>query len=354
LLLFLFSLWSYTQVRLTAASASPDFIAAIFVWSILFLLLEVKKDNYNYSSYRLLLVSFLSLIAVTIKLSVTPLLLIPAFAFFYFFKERRMKLLITVTIITVIVFTPFLTRNIISSGYPLYPSTALNIVKVDWKYDKKLVHLQKEYIKAYARAGSGETAGEIERINTLKLSEWIPAWWRKQSLADKTIFVFLLVSFFISLLRLKIILLSDTSVKITLLTTLTGIVFWFINAPDPRFGFGFIIGFIIIIASKLLPDFQYRFSRSLLLTGLTISIVAVTAYSVYRFVNFYLPHQWVTPRGIEKTGYTSFDCNDMKINMPAVNSDFGNIPVPCTDKPCSYFIPRGTKITDGFRAKWRL
>jgi hypothetical protein len=314
-------------------------------------LLEPKKDNNNYSSYRLLVASFLSLIAVTIKLSVAPLLLIPAFAFFYFLKERRMKLLITITIITVIVFAPFLTRNIISSGYPLYPSTAFNVANVDWKYDKKLVQLQKEYIKAYARSGSGETESEIERINTMKLSEWVPKWWHKQSLADKTILVLFNVGFFIFLFRLKKLLISDASVKTALIAALSGVIFWFINAPDPRFGFGFIIGFLIIITSNLLPNFQYKFSRSILLTGLTISIVAVIAYSVYRFVNFYIPQQWITPTGIEKTGYTSFDCNGIKITMPSANSDFGNIPVPCTDKPCGDFIPRGTKITDGFRVK---
>jgi hypothetical protein len=38
--LLLQSLWSYTQIRLTATSASPDFIAAIFVLVIIYILIE--------------------------------------------------------------------------------------------------------------------------------------------------------------------------------------------------------------------------------------------------------------------------------------------------------------------------
>jgi hypothetical protein len=62
------SMWSYTQVRLTATSASPDFIATLIIWAIIYLLLE-KKLKYPAAS-EWILVAFLSLVAVTIKLSV--------------------------------------------------------------------------------------------------------------------------------------------------------------------------------------------------------------------------------------------------------------------------------------------
>src|SRR6187200_141406 len=43
--LLVISNWSYTQVRLTATSASPDFIATLFILIIIYLLLEKKLNH---------------------------------------------------------------------------------------------------------------------------------------------------------------------------------------------------------------------------------------------------------------------------------------------------------------------
>src|SRR6187397_892287 len=72
--LLVISIWSYTQVRLTATSASPDFIATLFTLVTIYLLLE--KDLKVLDASTWLLVSFLALVAVTIKLSVAPILLV--------------------------------------------------------------------------------------------------------------------------------------------------------------------------------------------------------------------------------------------------------------------------------------
>jgi hypothetical protein len=77
----------------------------------------------------------------------------------------------------------------------------------------------------------------------------------------------------------------------------------------------------------------------------------VGTYTGYRFINFFSKDQLLTPLGIEKAGYNTFECNGIKINSPAANNDLGNIPVPCTDLDCEKFSPRGKEISDGFRAK---
>src|SRR6187549_1349546 len=63
--LLVISIWSYTQVRLTATSANPDFIATLFTLVTIYLLLE--KDLKLLDASTWLLVTFLSLVAVTIK-----------------------------------------------------------------------------------------------------------------------------------------------------------------------------------------------------------------------------------------------------------------------------------------------
>src|SRR6187549_1981918 len=78
--LLVLSIWSYTQIRLTATSASPDFIATLFILTIIYLLLEKNSRRLDESIWSL--VAFLSLVAITIKLSVVPVLLVAVMAAF--------------------------------------------------------------------------------------------------------------------------------------------------------------------------------------------------------------------------------------------------------------------------------
>ncbi len=351
LLLFSLCFWSYTQIRLTATSASPDFISALFIWTSIIFISEKSSDNKAISSSRRILASIFGISSVIIKLSAIPILIIPAFCVIYFLNEKKIKLFFLLIAISFLAFIPFMARNIISSGYLIYPSTAFNIIDTDWKYDAEHVQHEKNYITSYARTHSGESKEEIDRVITMPYSEWIPVWWSNQSIADKLILILIVATFLLSLFHLKKILASSVLIKIAFFTSVTGIIFWFVNAPDPRFGFGFLVGFLIIFWKNFLTLFQFQLPRIILSSLLMAFLLAISAYTVYRFGNFYSPQQLLIPAGIEKNTYTTFDCNGLKINSPLPGIDFGNIPVPCTDLKCGDFIPGSDKITDGFKAK---
>ena len=87
------------------------------------------------------------------------------------------------------------------------------------------------------------------------------------------------------------------------------------------------------------------------MTIMLISIAAVMAYTGYRFINFFSTDQLITPLGIEKSGYRTFDCDGIKINSLVDGNYFGITPIPCTDLDCEKFSPRGNKVENGFRAK---
>lgn len=343
-LIFL-TMWSYTQVRLTATSASADFIATLFVLTILYLLFQnTGIDNW-------LLPVFLSITATTIKLSAVPMLLIVAAAAIIFLKNRKVTLLFALVFISTVSFFPFIARNIITSGYIVFPSTAIDVVNVDWKYSQELTIQEKNYITAYAKRPGIETKDEIVSATTMTPFEWLPGWWQHQSIADQVILFLLVLSILAALLSLSKIIRSGFVPLFSLLTTLTGIIFWFINGPDPRFGFGQILGFIAAVAYVILKEKEIAVNRSILSAGLVAFIVIIISYTGYRFKNFFNKDQLLIPLGIEKTFYKTFECDAFKFNSPVHNDDFGTIPIPCTDLTCENFSPRGNKIADGFRAK---
>ena len=347
-LLFI-SMWSYAQVRLTATSASPDFVATLFILAIIYLLLEKNLKHFVASEW--LLVAFLSLVAVTIKLSVAPILLVAVVPALLSLVKRKITLFFTILFISIVTLSPFIARNIIATGYIIFPSTSIDVANVDWKYDPELTLNAKNYISAYAKKPGVITPDEIDAVNKMSPAEWLPNWWKNRSNADQIIMIFLVLSFICALLSIKKILLSGFIPLLTLITLLTGIIFWFLNAPDPRFGFGSILGFIGVCFYLNFKEREISVSKSLLVSIMVISIAAVTAYTSYRFINFFSKNQLLTPLGIEKSEFKTFDCEGTRINTPIEGKDFGVTPVPCTDLGCEKFSPRGNEIKDGFKAK---
>jgi hypothetical protein len=343
-LLFL-SMWSYTQVRLTATSASPDFIATLFVLAIVYtLFLETRFDNW-------LLPAFLSLAATTIKLSVAPLLMIAIAACIIFIKRRKLKSLFTLFLISAIAFFPFIARNIITTGYIVFPSTAIDIASTDWKYSAELTTNEKNYITAYAKKPGVITKEEIDKINEMSPADWLPGWWQHRSTADKTIIVLLILSFFTALSFAARIIKQGFVPILVILTMLAGIIFWFLQAPDPRFGFGSILGFIAVIIYLSSKELEIHPGKRFLIALMLASIVVVITYTGYRFINFFGKEQLLTPLGIERSGYRTFDCDGLKINTPLDGKFFGITPIPCTDLECGKFSPRGNETSAGFNAK---
>ena len=346
--LLVISMWSYTQVRLTATSASPDFIAALFTLVTIYLLLE--KDRNHPDASKWLLVSFLALVAVTIKLSVAPILLVAVVPALLGLVKRKIKLSFTILFISIVTLFPFIARNIITSGYIVFPITFIDVTNVDWKNDLTLTLNEKNYVTAYAKK-PGVITSEISTVNKMDLAEWLPTWWQNRSTADKIIMILLVLSFISAILSIKKILLSGFIPILVLITLLTGIIFWFVNAPDPRFGFGSILGFIGVVSYLVLKEKEIFTGKNLLIAILVLVTGSILAYTGYRFVNFFNKDQLLTPLGIEKSAFQASDCEGIRINTPIDGKDFGVTPVPCTDLNCEKFSPRGNEIKDGFKAR---
>ena len=70
---------------------------------------------------------------------------------YYRLYERKIKLFFTIFFIAVVTLCPFIARNIITSGYIVFPLTFIEVANVDWKYDPGLTLNEKNYVTAYAK-----------------------------------------------------------------------------------------------------------------------------------------------------------------------------------------------------------
>ena len=350
ILLLGLSFWSYTQVRLMATSASPDFFAAILIWTILYIFLR-KKTQPEISYPDFFIIALLCGTAVTIKLSSLPVLFISAALLYLLFRQKKFKHMLMTGAIVVITVLPFLVRNTITSGYPLFPAV-YGSFQVDWKLDETTTRQIGDYVKVYSRTKFSYSNPHNKDVLQMNWAEWIPIWWKNLSTADKTIFLLLVASILAAIATIKKISGLDHKRIIALFVCLTGIIFWFTLAPDPRFGFGFIFGFIGITGSMILREkalVSLAVLKKILMVSVWVINLLLLVYLVYRFKNFYSSEQWLKPLGTEKVAYKTIICDGIKTNMQLTLRGCGDSAIPCVYDSCKDFQLRGTTIKEGFK-----
>lgn len=349
--ILLVSLWSYAQVRLTATSASPDFITVLYSWLAFYLLLNGTNKERPAYIYSLLLLT--GVFAITLKFSAAPIIILSLYGAYRLAMMKKFRALLISILLSIATLVPFVTRNIIASGYPAFPSIFPDVANVDWKLNKEINVYTQKYITAYARIKKEPDPENIDKIISMSITEWLPIWWKNQSLADKSLIIILILSVCLLIIRIRKVFQADERIKIALITALTGIAFWFVQAPDPRFGFGFIIALAAVTLWLYSPrDKLYgdTWKKAFVITSFA-TVALISSYSVYRAVNFFSPSQIVFPVNINPVKYKTITCNGVSIKIPEINYNCGNTQVPCAYDSCRTFEARSKEITGGFRAK---
>lgn len=339
--------WSYTQFRLTATSASADFITTILIWYIFYLAINLSKEPL----YRMLLIILISF-SFTIKLSSAPLGLLLIYLLFEnkleFLRKYFLQLVICMTIIVV----PFLVRNHISSGYLLFPVSWASVGAPDWKAKVGEVEKEAAYVKAYARMQAERDMNSISSATNAGLQEWMPVWIQQRSEADLTILLFALLLLVVGVLHHKFIWRGSVAFKLTLGTAIVGVFFWFYNAPDPRFGWGYIIGLTAMILYQLpTPAFLQKNEKLFLSTTSWILLSFGTAYFVYRAYNYSTPYTWIKPAGVIPQKGSVLRIGGIDLFLPKPGNNCGNTSLPCTYDSVSLVEPRGQFPENGFRPR---
>jgi hypothetical protein len=342
------SLLCWTQVRLTAASASPDFIAAMYIWAAFYLF--SKREGHD-AVLNILIVT-LSYAAISVKLSSVFIALLPVCLFFILPKAGRYKAFIQWGLISLLLIAPCLVRNVINTGYPLYPSPALNFFNPDWKAPLSRVQRESNYIEAYARVPF-ENFGDADKLIQQPISQWLPAWWHNQALTDQVLLLAILALLAWNLLTLPQQLRRRGYTSLVILfISLAGSCFWFLTAPDPRFGTGFLVALLGSVYSGFAPATRLTAAMpTRVLKGIVAGVgLLIFAYTVYRIVYFFHPRQLIVPAGIAQPVYEQTGQQGATIYLTDSPNGCGFSPVPCFNGPPPPVILRGSTISEGFKS----
>jgi hypothetical protein len=354
IILLLFIYYFLNQYFNDISSPGSDILTNIII-SYLFITLLINPEALK---KKKLIFIILPLFCITLKLSTLPIILISVLATFY--EKDYIKEIKTLFFCSLLFFVPWVTRNIILSGYVLYPVETIDIFNFDWKVPIDRVIETKKWIYSWARI----PFKDYKEVLNMSFSEWFPIWWSNQLPLNRNILVLAIIS---PLLFTIVHFIFKTKYNlihlVVLFTAYSNLLLWLFTAPDFRFLFSTILFLALLPFLKINIAFKNRFFQIIITLSIILFLIIemknsfIFFKSEYNYKNIssyiYLPND---PSDVKKT---------RKINFKDVTLINGNTkiivkePIPshtqCFDVfPCSWYIDgnlklRGNKIENGFK-----
>ena len=291
----------------------------------------------------------LGVFACSLKLSAAMILLLVLKPAICLIKERKWKSIMVFLACGLVILGPFLSRNVIISGYLLYPYSALDLFSVDWKMAKSVVDFDNREIMAYGK-GLGSYF-----LSNYSLTEWLPVWWKTQA-AWVQIMVglnVLMIAGYCLTLVYRIFRFSfhkiDWDEVLLFLTTAVAFLFWFFTAPLARYGMVFTFGVPCVILGKWAGKAHGRiylyFAMSL--AAVCFFLPANRIWSKMEYISLKRPSYYIFRecREIEWEGITMYVAEEHNY------SGYYYLPAAAYEKTLQYIELRGSGVQDGFRVK---
>lgn len=177
--------------------------------------------------------------ALTVKLSAAAIVVLVLYPLYLLIREKKFRSIVGNGILAVLIVIPYLIRNVIISGYLIYPYAGIDLFSVDWKMNPGVLLEDSLDIKIWGR----ECVGIEEYQDTL--FAWMPHWFMSQSMGYR---ILLMVGAVCAVAVLFMIGKQFARKKYAYTAILAAgevcLIFWLMTAPLIRYGQVYV--FIII------------------------------------------------------------------------------------------------------------
>ncbi len=342
------------------APASDYYLSTIVFYIVIHWLDMNVRHEHSYVPYILLALT--GVYAVTIKLSAAPILLlsiIPIYMLFRFRNNAKIKAFFVSVGMALCIVIPFFIRNVIISGWLIYPVTFLDFFYSEWKIPEGVASYDAKEIRTFGR---GYT--DVAKYGDLKLNEWIGNWFASIGGMNKVMLILDIITIVIYAGCLiyficvnvnekrklkaktsegKVFKMSNRSmIRYADFLTLSGtmilcLVFWFFSAPLIRYGevyvcltFAIVFGrMLILLINKFGQD---KKSVELLFRCFIIALSLWVAYKGGRLilddVKRFNPINLLDQQDYGEYEVKSFDKDGVIIFYPTEGDRVGYYPFP--------------------------
>lgn len=159
-------------------SPASDYFMVLLAFCILIRWLDLLEDGVrDIFPYAMLCV--MGVFLMTVKLSAALILLLVLYPAYYLLKEKRWRETGIYLMLGIVTALPFFIRNVLLSGWLVYPFTQIDLFHVKWKIPKGVADYDAREIQVWGRGYSDVTRYEIS------VREWLPDWYRSLAGSDK-------------------------------------------------------------------------------------------------------------------------------------------------------------------------
>ena len=234
-ILFMMLLLSYDTLA-GIASPGTDFMPLCLTAFIFIKYCELNEtDETNYVPYALL--AMLGFFSATVKLSAAAAGVFALKPVYDMIKKREYKAIINFILLSFIIILPFVIRNIIISGYIVYPFPAIDLFNFDLKIPKFVAVSDSIAIKVFARTWG--TQANCDYYYNISFFEWFITWLRgggRYYAALTAANIILLPLSFIWIIYFTLKKINYRYDKTILFAAASGFIFLMLTAPALRFG----------------------------------------------------------------------------------------------------------------------
>jgi hypothetical protein len=281
--------------------------------------------------------------AVTVKLSAAVLVLLVVYPAYMLIKRRAYGKIIGNLLAGILIAIPFLIRNVIISGYLIYPYSGIDLFSVDWKMDEAVLEMDRQDITMFGRGITD--AADYDQ----SLSQWLPHWFLSKEWGDRMIIILgtaaavMVCYFLINALRNK-----RFDKAVFMAVSLGGLLFWFVSAPLMRYGE---VYFFIMMAIAL-GEWQCAPKTKLLRYGVPV-LLLLLGIMYYRKIGSLLEYDradWLTQPDYLNWTASQYDVDGWYIWLPEEGDQVGYLAFPNTSsaKQLKTLRLRGDSLKDGF------
>lgn len=326
-------------------SPASDYFMVTMLLTVLILFLEgLEKENADPNFYGIL--SLMGLVVLSVKISGALIVLICIYPVILFIKKKDFKSIIRFLITGIICVVPFFARNVILSGYLVYPVTGIDIFNPEYKIPFDIARYDEREIQVYGRGYS-----DVSRFDE-SITKWLPDWFRGLDSINKAAFVLAVVSVMV-LVAVAIYIFVKKKKELYGFLLAMGIMtasfgYWMITAPIIRYGCVF-----LWLTPLLNLGMLYNLTLSKIDRGILVKI-AFLLFILYKGYAF--SREWIS--GAEskylftQQDYGHYDLVEYEVDkhifyMPVEGGLTGYDPFPTIPYETEFRL-LGTELKDGF------
>lgn len=339
------------------SSPGTDLPVILSLWLLLTAWLDQSTEEGAAQCLASVVIFIIAVTLLTIKLSAAPILILATWIWLQYL--RKPLILAKMAGIAVVILLPWLARNVVLSGYLIYPFPVIDWLRVDWKIPVESVTNEIQVIKAWGR----DPGAPVQEVLTKPFKSWLRLWFIEKTTNQKIIL--LGASSSILILGTGLLILRKVNNKFVqnYLPLITGYavaaiggIYWLQTSPDIRFGYGFLLAILGMSVTPWIIVIEQIFIqwRKIIRIGIVLGLIAYQAFFLYRsFDTKTLSDRIVFPLDYPDLPSEPCDLGDGQVWCAGAEAwtHCWYDPFPCIPRTNDWAEQRGTDLRDGFRSK---